>query len=442
MNYQESIEYLLRFADYERLPRTGVVWDLRRIERLLELLGNPQLAARTVHIAGTKGKGSAAAMIDSILHTAGYRTGLYTSPHMLSYTERIRVEGRPITEAEWAGLVEYIRPHVEAVNKEGVLGETTTYELYTAMAFVHFHKIKADYQVIEVGLGGRLDATNVVRPQVCLVTSISYDHTEVLGNTLAEIAREKAGIIKPGCAVVSAQQAPEAMEVIERVCRERGVRLVKAGQDITWKPGSFDKAGQSFQLKGLQREYDLQIPLYGEYQIENAACAVAVVELLEGTGAKVGENSIIKGLKEVDWPGRLQVLRREPYVVIDGAHNVYSLKKLGEALKRYFKYDRLILIIGFSMDKDIPGMVEEAVRITGDVVTTASASPRSVKPATLAEEFAKRGVKAGATANVAEALKLALETAAPGDLICATGSIFVVAEVMEEMRGRSKAGGI
>jgi dihydrofolate synthase/folylpolyglutamate synthase len=210
MNYQEALDYLLRFADYERLPRSGIVWDLRRIERLLEKLGNPQYAARTVHVAGTKGKGSTAAMIESILHMAGYRTGLYTSPHLLSFTERIKANGKPITEADWAGLTALIRPEVEAVNAEGAFGELTTFEILTAMAFVYFRGIEADYQVIETGLGGRIDATNVVRPEICVITSISYDHTDVLGDTLAKIAGEKAGIIKPGAVVISALQPPEA----------------------------------------------------------------------------------------------------------------------------------------------------------------------------------------------------------------------------------------
>lgn len=431
MDYQESLEYLLRFADYERISRAGVVWDTKRVERLLEKLENPQHAARTVHIAGTKGKGSTSAMVASILKEAGYKVGLYTSPHLLSYTERIRVNGKPITEEEWAGLVEQIRPHVEAVNAEKTYGETTTFELYTAMAFAHFRNIGADYQVIEVGLGGRLDATNVTRPQVCVITSISYDHMEVLGDTLTKIATEKAGIIKPGVPVVSAPQFPEAMEVIERICRERNARLVKIGRDVSWQTGKFDEKGQSFHLKGLLAEYDLRIPLLGEHQLENAVNAVAAAEILAGLGASVDKKSVEKGLQSVDWPGRLQVLRRKPMLVIDGAHNVYSMQKLGEALHKYFKYDRLILILGFSAEKDVPGMMEEALKMTQDIIVTASVSPRSARPAALAEEFARRGVKVKAAENVAGALKLALETAEPNDLICAAGSIFVVAEVME-----------
>ena len=243
MDYRESLAYLMKYADYERLPRSGIVWDLRRIERLLKRLGDPQYAARAVHVAGTKGKGSTSAMIAAILRQAGYRVGLYTSPHLLSFTERIRVNGRPIAETDWARLVEVVQPHVEAENALGDLGELTTFEILTAMAFLHFREVRADYQVVEVGLGGRLDATNVVRPEVCVITSISYDHTDVLGDTLAKIAGEKAGIIKPGATVVSAPQAAEAMEVIERVCREKGAPLLKVGRDVTWRRARFRRSG-------------------------------------------------------------------------------------------------------------------------------------------------------------------------------------------------------
>jgi dihydrofolate synthase/folylpolyglutamate synthase len=431
MDYRESIEYLLRFADYERLPRSGIVWDLKRIERLLARLGNPQDAAPAVHITGTKGKGSTAAMIDSILSTAGYRTGLYTSPHLLSYTERIKVNGKPISETDWARLVEALRPHVEAENALGDLGELTTFEIYTAMAFLHFRSVKVDYQVVEVGLGGRLDATNVIKPQVGVMTSISYDHTDVLGNTLAKIAGEKAGIIKPGMDVVTAPQSPEAMAAIEKVCRERGVRLIKAGKDVTWQPGGFDENGQSFRVKGRRREYDLRIPLLGEHQLENAAIAVAVAELLEERGARITPRDIAGGLAKVDWPGRLQVLRREPRVVVDGAHNTYSMQRLGEALRKYFKYDKLTLILGFGADKDIAGMAAEAAKMTGDIILVASRHPRAVKADVLIKEFQKQGVTPRMAEDVGTAVGLALAGAGKYDLICAAGSIFVIAEVME-----------
>jgi dihydrofolate synthase/folylpolyglutamate synthase len=431
MDYQQALEYLLKFADYERLPRSGIVWDLRRIERLLERLNNPQHYANTVHVAGTKGKGSTAAMIASILQRAGYRTGLYTSPHLLSFTERIQVDGKPISEADWAGLTERLRPHVEAINKAGDFGELTTFEILTAMAFLHFRDVKADYQVVEVGLGGRLDATNVVKPQVCVITSISYDHMDVLGDTLAKIAGEKAGIIKTGVATVSAPQFPEAMEVIERVCREKEARLVKVGRDVTWEKGKYNDEGQRFRVNGLKGEYALWIPLLGEHQMENAASAVAAAELLTGMGTRLTPEDIADGLAKVHWPGRLQVLGREPWVVVDGAHNAYSMLRLGEALEQYFNYDKAKLILGFGGDKDIAGMAREAAAITGDIVLVASRHPRAVKADVLVAEFQKQGVTPRVAATVKDAIRLALDEAGNNDLICAAGSIFVIAEVLE-----------
>jgi len=437
MNYQQALEYILRFADYERLPRSGIVWDLRRMDRLLARLGDPQHAARTVHIAGTKGKGSTAAMIAAILKQAGYRTGLYTSPHLLSFTERIQVDGQPIAEADWARLTGIIQPEVAAVNAEAKFGELTTFEILTAMAFLHFRRVGADYQVLEVGLGGRLDATNVCRPQVAVITSISYDHTDVLGDTLVKIAGEKAGIIKPGGVAISSPQEPEAMAVLERVCRERGVELVKVSDRMAWRETGYDADGQGFTLKGQKQDYDLRIPLLGTHQLENAAAAVAAAEVLAGLGAKITAGDIAAGLAGVNWPGRLQVLNRKPWVVVDSAHNTDSMRRLGQALKKYFSYDKLTLILGFGGDKDIGGMVAEAAALADDIILVRSRHPRSVKAAELAEQFTRHGIRPHVMEDVAGALKTALAQAAPGDLIAAAGSVFVIAEVLEAMGSRS-----
>ncbi len=214
-------------------------------------------------------------MIASALIASGYKTGLYTSPHLLDIRERIQIDGKPITQADFARFTSMMKPEAEAVNRLSTFGELTTFELLTALAFLYFREMKADYQVLEVGLGGRLDATNVVKPEVCVITSISFDHMDVLGDTLTKIATEKAGIIKPGSVVVASPQFPEAMAVIEKTCRQRGVRLIKVGVDITWQRESFNSEKQSFNLKGLKSEYDLSLPLVGEYQLENAATAVA-----------------------------------------------------------------------------------------------------------------------------------------------------------------------
>jgi len=431
MNFPAAVDYILSFADYERLPRSALVFDLRRVAQLLERLGNPQNAARSVHIAGTKGKGSTAAMIAAILNRSGYRVGLYTSPHLLSITERMQVDGKPIAEDSFARLVARLKPEAEAVNRLGTYGELTTFELLTALAFGYFREMGVHYQVVETGLGGRLDATNVVTPEVCVITSISYDHMDVLGDTLARIATEKAGIIKPGSSVVCSPQLPEAMAVIAQVCRERGVPLLKVGSDVTWERKSFSEGGQAFVLKGTMRSYDLHLPLLGEHQLENAAAAVATVEVLSRRRARIPAEAIAAGLAGMRWPGRLQVLGCRPWVIIDGAHNAYSIKRLGAALRQYFTFARLVIIFGASADKDIAGMVAELAAFRSEVVVTGSRHPRAVAPAALAAEFTKYGVTPQVAPDVPSAVRLALRRAGPDDLICATGSIFVIAEVME-----------
>ncbi len=430
MDYQEALDYILKFADYERQPRSAVVFDLRRVELLLERLGNPQKAARSIHVAGTKGKGSTAAMIATILTRAGYRVGLYTSPHLLSFTERIQVSGKPIAEDAFARLTQLLQPEVEAVNRDGTFGELTTFELLTALAFAYFREMGVDYQVVEVGLGGRLDATNVVQPMVAVITSISYDHTDVLGDTLTKIATEKAGIIKPGSTVVCSPQFPEAMAVIKGVCRERGARLVPVDSQC-WQRTAFTPEGQSFTLKGRHGEYNLTIPLLGEHQLENAAVAVSVVEVMTEMGVKIAPASITAGLANVYWPGRLQIVHRQPWVIVDGAHNAYSARRLGEALRQYFPFDRLILIFGASSDKQVGGMVAQLAPLAREVVVTRSRHPRAVAPAVLVSEFSTWGTVTEVAGSVAAAVELALAKAKPQDLICATGSIFVIAEVME-----------
>jgi dihydrofolate synthase/folylpolyglutamate synthase len=401
------------------------------MELLLKKLGNPEARAVPIQVAGTKGKGSTAAMIASVLTKAGYKMGLYTSPHLLSFTERVQISGIPIAEGEFARLVEVMKPEVEAMNKAGTFGELTTFELLTALAFLYFGEKGIDFQVLEVGLGGRLDATNVVKAGVEVITSISFDHTEVLGNTLTQIAREKAGIIKAGGIVVSSPQFPEAMAVLEGVCRERGVRLVKVGSDVTWGRGAFSREGQSFQLKGLKGNYSLRLPLLGEHQLENAATAVAAVEILGDLGIKVSPKSIAAGLAGVHWPGRLQALRRKPWFIVDCAHNAYSAKRLAQALKQYFDFERLVLILGVSSDKDVAGMVAELAPLSSIVIATSAHHPRALEPKSLAAEFIKCGIKPQVAGNVTSAVDLALARAKPEDLICATGSIFVVAEVIE-----------
>lgn len=432
--YQQALDYIYSFIDYERESRPDKLasYDLRRVVELLVRIGNPHLAAKTVHIAGTKGKGSVAAMTASALTASGYITGLYTSPHLHTYDERIRIDGRLITDEEIVASVKKLKPEVEAVNKKGTYGQLTTFEVTTALAFGYFKSRGADFQVIEVGMGGRLDATNVVQPEVCVITSISYDHTKVLGNTLPQIAVEKAGIIKPGSIVVTSPQADEVNQVFEQACRKNNAKLIRVGRDVTWRYLGYEANRQSLRVKGRLASYDLTIPLLGRYQLDNAAAAVAVLEVLVEKGFYISKESITGGLAKVNWPGRLQVLSRRPLLVVDGSHNTESAGKLRQALEEYFEFDRAILIIGVSADKDLAGIISELAPIFNTVIATHSTHPRAMPTASVAAELRQQGVEALMTEDISAALLLALSTAGPRDLICVTGSLFVVAGAIEE----------
>jgi len=434
MDYQQALDYIYSFIDYETVPRPrdAAHYDLRRMEELLGRLDNPHLKAKSVHIAGSKGKGSVAAMMASALTASDYTTGLFTSPHLHTFNERIRVDGELISEAEIASLVERLKPEVEVVNRKATYGRLTTFELMTALAFAYFGQRGVDFQVIEVGLGGRLDATNVVQPEVCLIISISFDHTEVLGNTLAEIAAEKAGIIKPSCVVVTSPQPDEVDRIIEQTCLACQAELVRVGSDVTWQSLSFNSSQQSLRVTGRLASYELSIPLLGQHQLENAATAVAALEVLAEKGFHISRDSITKGLAQVSWPGRLQVLSRRPLIVVDGAHNPDSARKLRQSLEQYFDFDRAILIIGVSSDKDIAGIISELVPLFDKVIATHSIHPRAMPTASVVAELSRRGVEAVATEDISIALPLALTLAGEKDLICVAGSLFVVAGAIEQ----------
>ena len=435
--YQQALDYIYSFIDYERQSRPHELprYDLRRVAELLARLGNPHLAARTVHIAGTKGKGSVAAMMASALTASGYITGLYTSPHLHTYRERIRIDDRLIADEEVVALVEKLKPEVEAVNKKATYGRLTTFEVTTALGFEYFSSKGADFQVLEVGMGGRLDATNVVQPEVCVITSISFDHMKVLGNTLHQIAAEKAGIIKPGSIVVTSPQVEEVDQVFERACRRNEAKLIRVGRDVTWRYSGFEATNrQSLRVKGRLASYDLTIPLLGQYQLDNTAVAVAALEVLVERGFHISGESIVRGLAKVDWPGRLQVLSRRPLLVVDGAHNAESAGKLRQALKEYFEFDRAILIIGVSADKDLAGIIPELSPLFGKVIATHSIHPRAMPTALVVAELQRQGIEALMTEDISVALPLALSLAGPSDLICVTGSLFVVAGAIEQAR--------
>jgi dihydrofolate synthase/folylpolyglutamate synthase len=288
--------------------------------------------------------------------------------------------------------------------------------------------------VLEVGLGGKFDATSVVTPLVGVITPIDFDHTDVLGNTLTEIAAEKCGIIKPDSILVTAPQPPEAAAIIEETCRQRRARLVNVGKDVTWQGLSFDLDGQRLRVQG-RVGYELFLPLLGEHQLVNAATAVAALEVLADKGFDISRESVAKGFEQVSWPGRFQILRRRPLLVVDGGHNVGAARQLVQSIRQYLDFGRAILVMGTSQDKDIAGLVAELAPLFNQVIVTRSGHPRALAPATLAAEFARQGIKVQLTSDVPSALSQALTLAGEKDLVCVAGSLFVVAEAIEAAAG-------
>lgn len=433
MDYVEAIAYLHSLTDYEtkRITRyTPEAFDLSRVERLLEAVGNPHRGFPSVHIAGTKGKGSTAALIESCLRTAGYRTALYTSPHLHTFRERISVAGEKIARHEVVALVDELRPLVER------MPGLTTFEVITTMGFLHFARSAVDMAVVEVGLGGRLDATNVLSPEVAVITSISLDHTYLLGDTLGEIAREKGGIIKPGIPTVSAPQRAEAIRTLEEIAEQRAAPLVEVSRDWDYEAGPADRGGQSFSVQrirasGSELDGDYWIPLLGRHQLENAASAVAALDLVRERGYDLSVTAVREGLRKVEWLGRLEILSQDPLVVVDCAHNPYSARVLRKALGEWFPDSSWVMVFGASMDKDIAGMLEALVPISDYTIVTRANHPRAMAPIELADIVAGVGGGAEVSLNVRKSLERALAMMNPGNGLLATGSIFLVADLRE-----------
>jgi dihydrofolate synthase/folylpolyglutamate synthase len=445
-SYQQALDYLYSFIDYS-LQRTYQysphTLDLGRMHAVLSHLGDPHKTYAVIHVAGTKGKGSVSAMMESILRAAGFRTGFYISPHLIDFCERIRLNGKPIDHERLASLVGSLRGAV------GMVPELTTFEITTAAAFRYFQEEKVDVTVAEVGLGGRLDATNVVDPLLSVITSLSYDHTHLLGNTLAEIAREKAGIIKPGVPVVSSPQEGEAMKVLFEVSRDRNAPLVLIGRDWHFATDRHDLNGQSFYLwkaedqamvdATLTRSGGLhsialryEIPLLGYHQVVNAATAVAALQIMRDLGWKIPQEAVRSGLQSVCWEGRFQLLNRAPAVVVDSAHNVDSARKLRIALDDYFPTRRVVLLFGASDDKDIAGMLDALLPRVSRLVATRSTHPRAAAPERIAALARERGCPAEVSGDPAPALEQALSLVGPEDVLLAAGSLFVAGAVLEE----------
>ena len=433
MSYQESLKYLDSFIDYERFDtyQYQTSFRLSRVEGLLSRMGDPHKRLKTIHVAGTKGKGSTCAMVASILHRSGYRVGLYTSPHLRSVRERINIDGYDITEEEFSYLVSKWRELLD--NFKAKERDLSYFEVLTALTFSYFDKCRVDFAVLETGMGGRLDATNVTEPIACGITPISYEHTEKLGNTLTAIAHEKAAIIKPGIHVVSAPQDKEVRDVMRARCDEVGASLYEVGRDITFRRDSYDSDGQVFTIKGISKIYPmLKIPFLGNHQLINGAVAVGIVESLTLSLFAVTETAIRAGLASTRWPGRLEIVERQPTIVLDGAQNRRSAAALSAAIKKFFNYDRLILVIGVSKDKDIGGILDELLPISDELLITKARWPRAKDPEDIKRVLpgAFKG-RISLIHSVGEALNVAKRSAKRRDLILITGSLYIVGEAKE-----------
>lgn len=414
MTYKKAVSYLESFI------RFGICLGLDNITCLLGLLGNPQDRLKVIHIGGTNGKGSSASFVNSILNEAKLKVGLYTSPHFLDFRERIRINSRPIPEKE---LIE-LTSKIKALLSSNPSLLPTYFEVATAICLSYFAKEEVEIAILEVGMGGRLDATNVVNPLVSVITNVDLEHTDQLGKTIREIAYEKAGIIKEKGLVVTAAEKEEALEVIKEVCSRKKAKLFQVGKEI--------KIEGKDRIKGLHERYEnLKIPLRGEYQLKNAACAIGACELLSQS---ISKETIVKGLANTCWPGRLEVLSRNPLLVLDGAHNPAAISALFEAIAKEFSFENLILIVGILKDKDIPSMIKEifkkAKRLK-KVHIAKLAYVRGASPEEIEKEVARYTTEVQLHPCVKEAILKAKEEASLKDLILITGSLYAVAEVLD-----------
>ncbi|MDQ1291086.1 MAG: dihydrofolate synthase / folylpolyglutamate synthase [Nitrospirota bacterium] len=423
MTYSSAIEYLYG------LQKHGIKLGLETMRTLLGRLGNPERRFRSLHIGGTNGKGSTAAMTAAMLRAAGYRVGLYTSPHLVDFRERVRVNQTMIAEAQVAELTE----RLQAIVPSGLT--PTFFELTTGMAFLHFAESGIEVAVLEVGLGGRFDATNVVDPEACAITTIALDHQEHLGTTEEAIGFEKAGIIKAGVPVVVGRIDGTAWEVIRDTAADRGAPLTRLGVDFHADgtgPEEFSYYGRSRQLDGLT------CALTGRHQLDNAACAVALLEAAEGRGILVNEEAVRRGLQSVQWEGRLEVLERGPVLLLDGAHNPAAAHVLAEYLAEWSATRpeaRLILVLGMMRDKDHKHFVEPLHRLVSEVVLTQADMARSFSVQELREVIGSQFPLCHVAPSAADALALARARASAQDLICVTGSLMLVGEVKALVRG-------
>jgi len=433
LEYNKALDYLYSFVDYSLKHSSELAkaeFNLDRMFALMEALGNPQNTYPIIHVAGTKGKGSVSAMCASALRAGGFKVGLYTSPHLLDYCERIQVNGEPILHELMIRLVEEIKPAVAKIPK------LTTFEITTALGMLAFAKQSCNAVVLEVGLGGRLDATNIVTPKVSVITSLSYDHTAVLGDTLAKIAGEKAGIIKEGVPVVSSPQKDEALEVLERIARNKGCEFTLVGRDVKFEKIDSSLDGQTLVIDDMVRHstLNLQLPLLGEHQIENAAVAYTALKTSE---IELSDEAIQKGFSQVKWRARFEIARHEPPVIFESAHNTDSFIKMRQTLDEYYPDRQVYLIFGASEDKNILDMFAAMKPKIKRLIVTRADHPRALEVERILELAKQAGVESEAVSPVESAFSRALELSVnDGSIVLSAGSMFVTAEVMKAWQNK------
>ncbi len=432
--YDSALRYLFSQTDYEQMLRVRYnkdTFSLDRMRGLMKKLGNPQDKIKTVHVAGTKGKGSTCTMLATMLAASGFKVGLYISPHICDIRERITINQEMISQAALTRLICQVEPIIEKMTDD----RPTFFEMFTALAFMYFADQDVDVAVIETGLGGRLDSTNIISPAVCGVTSISMDHVHQLGHTLGAIAGEKAGIFKKDIPAVSVTQVPEAKRVLKKMAVEHKAKLMFTGEDIefSYRVESSRKDGCHTRVcltTPFSRFEHLPVPLPGEHQALNCGLALALLDQLKAQGMKIDDSAAMAGLAKVYLPGRMEVIRTDPRILVDGAHNAASVQALMRAIGQHVPYDSMVVVFGCAADKDISGMMEQISTGADKVIFTRAAdNPRAADPRELAEAYEERAGRVAQVApTLAEALRIATSAVSREDIICVTGSFYLVGE--------------
>jgi dihydrofolate synthase/folylpolyglutamate synthase len=438
MSYTGAVKYL-----YD-LQRHSIKLGLERTEKVLAVLGNPHRRSLSVHIAGTNGKGSVAAMVASMLRSEGFRVGLFTSPHLVSFTERIRINNSQISEAEVVRLTGEIKEKISAV--AALAGEPTFFEFVTVMAFLYFAENNVDWSVIEVGMGGRLDATNLIVPEASIITGISYDHKEFLGDSLSDIALEKAGIIKKGVPVVCSAQEPEVEQILRKKADEASSPFFIYGKDFRGTLRSTDLTGTRFDYNSEGHAFtDLHVPLAGEHQVVNACAAVQAFLLCRAHDVRRSTpDAVREGLAAARWQGRLELVNGDPPIILDGAHNPHAASALAEFIRKQYINYRVVLIAGIMSDKDIAGILAPLLPLASDIIFTAPNYGRSAPPGLLAEHAASLGFHSTVDLSISDAMASAKKIAfsPPSNrsgpaVILITGSFFTIGEAKELLGERA-----